>query len=229
MHTLNKGLRHTAAGLALAMIFVGASAPVQAVAVAGSCFNYDDDGGFGGSDVSCDLPCGNGAALLVGAWAADSDATVSGAYNCGGQGAGCPPPGAQAQACAGASPGLTNKADEDGQCKAESDEWWSSTVYVACATLGALPSDGEDVIDYYCSVFPDTPPCDGVSIGSIMAICLETIPGLAMLPPQDLVGLFPASFAGRSIFTMRSMAIHSDGSFETILFDGLDCDFTSVS
>lgn len=130
-----------------------------AIEVTGSCAASGDDGGFGGSKVSCTLACGSLAELLITATATDGGATVTGSYNCGGQGAPCRGTG---PICEGHSSGLTNQQDEGiDACQAETDEWWSSPVTVACATLGGSgdnpPADPESVI---CEVYPSFPTCD---------------------------------------------------------------------
>lgn len=142
----------------LALLTIGLGGVPTTEAAIGTCTNYEDDWGFGGSNVSCDLPCPKGAFLAVTGFAQDPDAGVSAKYGCGGQGAGC---SLAAPSCAGFSKGTTKKADS-GTCWADSDEFWSSTVYVACATLGYLPGGPEeDPMDRICRIFPDFPPCEG--------------------------------------------------------------------
>ncbi len=128
---------------------------------AGSCANYDDDPGFGGSDVWCNLPCKDGQALVAAGHAVDPDASVAVAYNCGGQGAGCAVP---TPTCGGISPGLTSYSQAAAKCRAESDEFFSSMVFVACATLQVLPAHGTDPVDEVCDAVGDRfPPCRDVA------------------------------------------------------------------
>lgn len=198
--------------LAVALLVWASTVPTTHASSPTSCVNYDDDWGFGGSDVDCHLPCKEKAILLIAAHATDVDASIVGKYNCGEQAAGC---SSSTNLCAGSSEYLTTKA-EDAYCEAESDEFWSSMVYVACANVVVLPAEA-DPLYAICRIVGDTfPPCQkhgpGASIMDIRAACLEQVPSLQELGPSALAELFPVSFVGHEISSLRSIAYFPDGS-----------------
>lgn len=210
----------------LALMFVTVAlaatpASTAAPAATGSCAAYDDDWGWGGSYVECALSCAPHAGLLVAGAAGDADAGVAAAYNCGGQGAGCTSP---TPICAGVAPGLTNTAEDGATCSAESDEWWSSQILVACATLAALPDEEQDPMDIVCKTFPAFPECEGKgkTIEAIRALCMLEFTGTGIdLGTSTL--LFPSSFAGYTLDSMVSAARLADGSLVGVYFDGVGC------
>jgi len=221
--------RAALAAVALMLAALPLAVPVAAGApiVAGSCVAYDDDPGFGGSDVTCTLGCGKNAELLVAGYAQDPDAAVSAAYNCGGQGAGCTSP---TPFCADASPGLTSSAQDDASCSAESNEFWSSTVYVACAVTVGMTGDNKDPEDLLCDIVNDTfPPCKGIE--KIRALCLTAAPRLTVEDGATLDRLFPVAFGDRPIAHLVSVWVREDRSLSVVEFhDGAapSCAYTTA-
>lgn len=203
--------------MALMLLVAAAATPnvTATPAATGSCAAYDDDWGWGGSYVECTLSCAKNAALLVAGAAGDADAGVAASYNCGGQGAGCTSP---APICAGAAPGITNTREDGAKCSAESDEWWSSQILVACATLSALPDDEQDPMAVVCQTFPDFPECKGSDLSLIQPICSNEFLGLNV-EPGTIAVLFPSSFAGYQLNSMASAARLADGRLIGFHFD----------
>lgn len=206
------------AALLMAAAIAATSNVTAEPAATGSCAAYDDDWGWGGSYVECDLSCERHAGLLVAGAAGDPDAGVAALYKCGGQAASCISP---TPICAGTAPGLTSKREDGAKCSAESDEWWSSQILVACATLAVLPNEEQDPIDIVCRTFPQFPECGGTDLGVIQTICSTQFLGLN-IEAETVALLFPASFAGHQLSSMVSAARLADGRLVGFHFDAVD-------
>jgi len=183
--------------VALAFVALGIApilphaAAVGQVTVPGSCAKYADPWGWGGSHVECKLSCLSNAGLAMAAFAEDTDATVSGSYNCGNMSAGCPP---TRVTCAGASQGLTSYEEKNQTCEADTDETWDSGVYVACAVIGGTPGD-ESAMEIICRAVPQFPGCGNLLEPTLLQRCQNASPG-GLPPGFDLSRLLPA---GRNV------------------------------
>lgn len=152
------------------------------------CPRTEDDGGFGGTRVTCYYRCMPLDELHISVTAADPDAQVEGYTDCGGAHADCPRLKVH---CQGVSGEVAEDSDERG-CVGRSFETWSSEVTVTCTAVGT---------GLVCAVVD----CDLGASASVRIACVEDNPStpsdvvvqlLSNVPPGPVQAFSVAHFKG---------------------------------
>ncbi len=139
------------------------------------CPRSEDDGGFGGTHVTCYYRCMPADELHISVTAEDTDADVDGYTDCGDARAECPRLRVHCEAVSGE---LAQFADERG-CVGDSYETWSSRVTVTCTAVGT---------GFLCSIID----CDVSANASVQRACIESNPNTPAEIVVELLSNVPA-------------------------------------
>ena len=160
------------------------------------CGDYDNEKGFGGTTVACDLSCGAEAVLTIAVSASDNEADVEGKVECADAAASC----SGHEDCVGASRAMTTSPEDgDGNCWGRTHEFSDSGITISCSAAGAAVG--------LCQLIPDAPVC-GQQGRAIRALCLQQVPRLDVLDDLTLKAMFKVP--GGGVRVERLVAAHQD-------------------
>ncbi len=168
-----------------------------------ACQKAEDDGGMGGSTVSCRYDCYRDDVISIAVHASDKDAGTLGNTVCGAAEASCNSPTVE---CVGNSlPEKAQTKQMGATCKGESDEFWDSPVSVGCVAAGTSVERACDILKISCGE-------------RLRQLCLDAFPILGRLDDALLDFLFPAVEGAIHSLVGASVA---DGIW--VAFDGEEC------